>query len=140
MKITKFRVKGVSDIATVKDDIQRVLRSIVIARDDGCIFRNVRNCGGEIGKAVLQADHLITRGNNATYADHRLVVCVCRSCHFWKKYNKERYDELVKTLIPKESVELWKRCDQDRFTPHRKGAYDFQLELVALKQHLSKIE
>jgi hypothetical protein len=49
-----------------------------------CILRNIRHCGGEpgftfledgvIGKVVLQADHLITRANSATYADSRLVV------------------------------------------------------------------
>ena len=60
---------------------------------------------------MLQADHLITRGNNATYAALRLVVCLCMSCHGWKSLGSNRrkaqYDEWLKALISPERVALW---------------------------------
>lgn len=133
---------SLNDSAQAKKQIQSVLRDIVIKRDGGCILRDIRNCGGEIGNkgVVLQADHLITRANSATYADSRLVVCVCRRCHGWKSLGgnlrKAQYDELVKTVLPKERVELWERCERESWKPVRKGAHDWKLELAALKQEL----
>ena len=133
LKRTKLRIAGHSDNATLKREIQATLREIVIQRDGGCILRHIRNCGGEIGQAVLQADHLLTRANSATYADERLVVCLCRPCHGgFKKWHKPEYDRLVKSILPKETVELWERCEQDR-TPRKQ---DWKLELIALKQKL----
>src|SRR5258708_5176717 len=76
-----LRVKGVSTASQLKEEIQALLRAIAIKRDRGCILRMERDCGGEIGQAVLQADHLISRSNSATFADERLVVCLCKSCH-----------------------------------------------------------
>lgn len=80
----------------IKDRIQDLVRDIVIARDGGCIFRDAPfevtqgsgpPCGGyaKDGHLILQADHLITRANGATYSDTRLLVCVCRNHHGWKK-------------------------------------------------------
>jgi len=40
---------------------------------------------------VLLADHLITRANSATFADSRLVVCVCKSCHAFKSLGSNRH-------------------------------------------------
>src|SRR6185437_11487175 len=140
---TSLSTYGKSETATLKQEIQRLLREIVIKRDGGCILRNVRHCGGTVGSAVLQADHLITRSNSATYADSRLVTCVCRSCHYWKSVGSNRrkaeYDALVKTILPKERVALWERCEMDSWRPTRKGAYDWQLAIVALKQELASI-
>src|SRR5436309_1064851 len=108
---TPLKVYGDNDTATLKKEIQRLVRDIVILRDGGCVLRFVRHCGGEPGRAVLQADHLITRANSATYADTRLIVCVCRGCHYWKSVGSNRrkgeYDALVKTILSKERVELW---------------------------------
>jgi hypothetical protein len=92
---TRLRVAGKSDIAEVKRDIQDLARNIVIARDGGCILRGVFGipvCSGyaKDGHLILLADHLITRGNAATYADTRLIVCLCKGHHGgWKKWNKE---------------------------------------------------
>ena len=66
------------------------MREIVIKRDGGCILRDIQGvsqCNGyrKDGKLILQADHLITRANSATYADTRLIVCVCKGHHGWKK-------------------------------------------------------
>jgi hypothetical protein len=65
------------------------------------------------GELVLQADHLITRASNATYADTRLIVCVCKGHHGWKKWHEKEYEALVRTLISPERVALWKRCEED---------------------------
>jgi len=111
----------------------------VIARDKGCILAKYRHCADP----VLQADHLITRANSATYADSRLVVCVCRSCHAWKSLgsnrNKAQYDELIKTILPPDRVGLWERCERDSWRPHRQYTYDWKLALAALKQELRQL-
>jgi hypothetical protein len=82
---TPLAKKGKSDVALIKDDIQAYCRDIVILRDGGCIFRNEPGhvCSGfaKDGHLILQADHLITRANSATYADTRLIVCVCKGIH-----------------------------------------------------------
>jgi hypothetical protein len=66
VKRTPLAQKGTSDTALIKDDIQYWVRKIVMLRDRGCILRKHRHCGAG---AILQADHLITRANSATYAD-----------------------------------------------------------------------
>lgn len=141
---TSLKVKGSSDIATTKDSIQALLRAIVILRDKGCILRNVRHCNGIEGQAVLQADHLITRANSATFADHRLVVCVCRSCHGWKSLGsnlrKAQYDELVKTIIEPERVALWEACEKDSWRPHRTSSMDWRLQEAYLKTKLGAMQ
>ena len=135
MKKTRLRIKGVSDTATVKQDIQDTVRAIVIIRDGGCILRKIRNCYD----SVLQADHLITRANSATYADTRLIVCICRSCHGWKKWNEIEYNNLVRQLISPERVKLWDACQKDR-EAHRTRKMDWKVELLALKQELHDIQ
>lgn len=143
MKRTKIRVAGKSTTAELKAEIQALLRQIVIKRDGGCILRKIRNCGGDIGSAVLQADHLITRSNSATYADSRLVVCVCRRCHGWKSLGsnqrKAQYDALVKTLLPKWTVELWESCEKDSWNPRRTTAFDWKLAKLVLEAELRKM-
>lgn len=146
LRRTKIRVAGKSDTKTVKDEIQAVLREIVILRDKGCVLRMERGCGGELGAigVVLQADHLITRANSATYADSRLVVCVCRRCHAWKSLGsnlrKAQYDELVKTILPESRVKLWEKCERDSWQPKRVSVRDWKLELVVLRQELDKMK
>jgi hypothetical protein len=141
---TRLRIEGHSETDEIKRDIQEVARDIVIARDGGCILRDKRFCNGYPGEpgVVLQADHLITRGNSATYADTRLIVCVCRSCHGWKSIgsnrNKQQYDDLVKTVLPPERVKLWEACERDSWRAHRMYATDWKLALVVLKAERDK--
>lgn len=105
-------------------------------------MRDVRRCNGLPGVpgVVLQADHLITRANSATFADVRLVVCVCRPCHAWKSLgsnrNKAQYDALMRTLLPADRVALWDRCEADSWRPHRTFSSDWKLAEVALKAML----
>ncbi len=140
MKRSKLRVRGISETSTLKEEIQSVLRSIVIARDGGCLLRAKRHCSkGLDSNVVYQADHLITRANNATYADSRLVVCVCRPCHFWKKYHQKEYDSLVKSILPKERIRLWEKCEQDSWRPVKHGVHDWKLDLLVLYKELAKL-
>ncbi|HXA25104.1 MAG TPA: hypothetical protein VNW90_22690 [Acetobacteraceae bacterium] len=79
------------------------------------VLRDVpgHHCNGfaKDGHLILQADHLITRAKPATYADARLLVCVCKGAHAWKSLrgnrNKAQYDALVKTNLSPERVILW---------------------------------
>ncbi len=148
LRRTRLKIKGSSDTSTVKDEIQDTARDIVIIRDGGCIFRNKKGhiCSGfaKDGHLILQADHLITRGNSGTFADTRLIVCVCKGIHGWKSVgsnrNKAQYDEMLKEILPKDRVELWEKCERDSWRPQRVSAYDWKLELVALKQELKELQ
>jgi hypothetical protein len=143
---TKKRIKvvGSSETADLKQEIQDLVREIVIIRDGGCILRNYPGhvCSGfaNDGHLILQADHLITRGNSATYADTRLIVCVCKGLHGWKKWNEKEYDAIIRTVISPERVALWDRCHAARYTPTRTGAYDWKMAIAALKQELRALQ
>lgn len=131
--------KGKSETTKIKDRIQALLREIVILRDGGCVVGRIRKCGNETfnPNAVYQAEHLIERSNSATYADSRLVVCVCRNCHGWKhfkKSNHDQYDAMVKSVIEQERVKLWERCEQESWKPHRTSATDWRLHVANLEQ------
>lgn len=146
MRRTKLNVVGHSTTSELKAEIQRLVRLICCYRDGGCVLRNLRHCGGEafieddkiFGNNVIQADHLITRANSATYGDTRLIVCLCKNCHAWKKWNDKQYDALVKTVISKDRVDLWDKCLKDSWKPVRTGATDWQMVILALKQELAK--
>lgn len=147
LKRTRLAKKGKSPTAVLKDDIQAYLRLIVTIRDGGCILRNLRHPGeGEaivvdhkvVSDRVIQAEHLISRANAKTFADPRLVVCICRNCHGWKNYYPKQYDALVKPLISKERQILWERCEEER-SRHQAHKTDLKLELLALKQEYQKL-
>lgn len=147
---TPLKKKSTSDVALIKEDIQAYCRDIVIIRDGGCIFRNEQGhvCSGfaNDGHLILQADHLVTRANSATYADTRLIVCVCKGIHGWKSVGgnmrKAQYDERVKKLISPERVELWERCEADvaAHRSHRTTVYDWKMALAVLKGELAALQ
>jgi hypothetical protein len=146
MKRTKLRVKGISSISQLKDDIQYLVRLIVTIRDGGCILRSVRGCGAiasvlddkVVSDTTIQADHLITRANSATYADTRLIVCLCKGCHGWKHWHEKEYDEMVKKILPKDRVELWKKCEEDMHA-HKTCKKDWAMEKLILEQEYKKL-
>ena len=144
MKRTPLRRKSKSKTSTQKDDIQAYVREIVILRDGGCVLRGKlgHQCSGcrKDGELILQADHLIERSNSATYADTRLIVCVCKGLHCWKHFKKSNHDEynrMIKSVLSKERISLWERCEKDDQS-HKTKKMDWAMELVALKQELEK--
>lgn len=145
---TKLQVKGHSDTAKVKEEIQAVLREIGLIRDGGCVFRAYPGhiCTGfaKDGHLILQYDHLVTRANSATYADPGLGVIVCKGIHGWKSVGgnarKAQYDAIVRTLISPERVALWDRCEAEAWKPSRGAAYNWSVTLAALKQELSGLK
>lgn len=134
LRKTRLRVVGDNDTALRKKEIQSLVREIVIARDKTCILRKIRLCGDKI----LQADHLITRSNSATFADTRLIVCICRSCHLWKKYNKEEYDSAVYNSLSNERRKLWDECQKFR-SAHKTYKMDWGAEILNLKRELKAV-
>lgn len=141
LRRTKLRLVGQSDTAKLKREIQALVRDIVIKRDGGCIFRNQpwHHCNGfaNDGHLILQADHLVTRGNSATFADTRLIVCLCKGAHGWKSVGsnlrKDQYDVIVRKVLPPERVALWDMAEQTRFTPQK---MDWKLVKLSLTQEL----
>ena len=147
MRKTKLKVMGDNDTATKKQEIQDLVRLIVTHRDQGCVLRNMR-CGvtafvDENNKIVasssyIQADHLITRANSATFADTRLIVCLCRNCHAWKHWNEKEYEKLVKNVLPKNTIELWDKAEEYR-QAHKTYKPDWSMAIVLLKAELNKV-
>lgn len=131
MKRTRLRLVGVSTTTEQKNEIQALVREIVMKRDGGCVLRKIRNCNDP----VKQADHLVTRGNSATFADTRLIVCLCRSCHGWKHWNKEEYDNVIRQVLSPERVKLWDACEKDH-QAHKTYKPDWKMAILALKQEL----
>ena len=139
MKRTKLKLVGYSTTAQLKQEIQRLVREIVMIRDGGCILRGLRNCEGYINEnVVLQADHLVTRANSATFADTRLIVCLCRNCHAWKHWNEKEYEKLVKNVLPKNTIELWDKAEEYR-QAHKTYKPDWSMAIVLLKAELNKV-
>lgn len=139
----KIRVAGHPTSKELKADIQALLRQIVIKRDKRCILYGLR-CHHEYGvdEVVWQAEHLIERSNSATFADHRLVVLVCKNCHGWKhfkKSNHDQYDKWVKSVLPKERVALWEAMTESKWQAVRTGVFDWKLAKLALEQALRKL-
>lgn len=136
LRQTKLRKIGQSSTAKLKREIQALLRLLVIARDKRCIMSpHILHDQNQI----LQADHLITRSNNATYADSRLVVCICKDCHDWKsgsKEAKEEYDKIVKRLISSERSQLWEKMEAEQHKVCIKGDYEWKQEIEKLKKEL----
>lgn len=145
---TPLAAKGKSDTATIKEDIQALLRAIGLIRDGGCVLRVIpsHHCNGyrNDGELILQYDHLISRANSATFADPRLGVIVCKGAHGWKSLggnrNKAQYDALVKTILEPERVALWEACERDSWKPVRTSMHDWQKEAAYLKTKLKAMQ
>ncbi len=139
----RLNIVGHSTATQDKNEIQRLLREIVILRDKKCILHGIRcyNTYGDEG-IVFQAEHLVERSNGATFADTRLVVLVCKNCHGWKhfkKSNHDQYDTWVKSKLSPERVALWERCESD-FHAYKTTKMDWKLELVNLRSELHDLQ
>jgi hypothetical protein len=53
-----------------------------------------------------------------------------------KRSTTRWYAPYVRTLLPKDRVDLWDRCEADSWRPTRTGAYDWKLAEIALKRQL----
>lgn len=141
MKRTRLKRKSQSATALIKDEIQALLRLIVIKRDGGCILRHypeTGQCGGyrQDGELILQAEHLHTRSNSVSFADSRLVVCLCMRHHiFYKPQHADEYYRIVKKHIGKARTKLLEAVQQD----YRAYKMDWQLEKLALGKELKKL-
>ncbi len=130
MKRTKLRLVGVSETSTIKRDIQALLRAIVIKRDGGCVLKGHGQC-----TEILQAEHLITRANNATYGDTRNCVALCTYHHlFFKPQYSQLYWELIEKKIGPARW-AWYLLARDDRTPQKQ---DWALVKLALTQELLK--
>ncbi len=146
MKRNRIKVVGDNDTAVLKQEIQDLVRMICCYRDGGCVLRNLR-CGNsamiEDGKIfsneVIQADHLVTRANSATFADTRLIVCLCKACHGWKHWHEKEYEAMVKSVLSQKTIELWDKCETDR-QAHKTYKPDWKMEILALKKELKNYE
>lgn len=142
LKRSILRQLGKSPASLAKQRIQVLLREICMKRDKGCILASVRcrTYMGDIG-VVWQADHLISRGNSATYGDSRLVVLICKGCHGWKSVGsnlrKKEYDTLVRRILPPAQVALWDMAEADS---HRAHKMDWQLVEICLQKELLELE
>lgn len=146
MKRTRLHVKGHSTTTQQRDEVQALLRQIVIARDGGCFLRNYkdritnqyRECGSRAtkdGHLILQAEHLHSRTNASSFSDTRLVVCVCERHHlYYKPQHSAEYNELAREFIGEKNAELWDRVKNDRLA-HK---VDLKLAIVGLKQELKQ--
>lgn len=146
MKRSRLRLVGKSPQSLMKVEIQALLREIVIKRDGGCIMRHYKNeinnqyreCGGwtKDGRLILQAEHLHTRANAASFSDTRLVICLCQRHHiYYKPQHSNEYYRIVKKHIGPERTKLLKAVEEDRMS-HK---IDLALELVALRHELKKL-
>lgn len=135
-----------SELTKCKDRIQALLRAICIIRDGGCVLRNSPEagiCGGyapKSGYLILQAEHLITRGRNATFGDLRNIVCLCQRHHgYFKEQNGRLYWELIQKIIGDARWYWIKEVEADRRT-YPMGLYEWQFVEIALKQELKELE
>lgn len=133
MKRSRLRLVGVSTTAETKKRIQALLREIVIKRDGGCILRVVLGGCNE----VLQAEHLITRSNTATFGDTKNIVCLCSYHHvFWKPQHSKLYWELIEQHVGKTRWSWLKMAEEDK-SPHK---VDLKLVEIVLQKELSMLQ
>lgn len=142
---TRLRVFGHSDTADIKERIQALLRAIVIARDGGCLLRNSPEtgaCGGyrKDGELIKQAEHLHTRASSSSFADTRLVICLCQRHHiFYKAQYPDDYYRIVRQLIGPERSALLTRVQEDR-SPHRYFLSDWRMMEIVLQRELTALQ
>lgn len=145
LKRTRLRIAGVSDTATLKKEIQSLLREIVIIRDGGCVLRDsplAGSCGGygKSEKIILQGEHLVTRSNSASFADTRNIVCLCMYHHiFWKKQHSQIYWELIEGIIGPTRWDYVRKIQKEN-SAHKTYKVDLKLCKIALEQELREIK
>lgn len=134
-----LKKKGTSPTTVIKDQLQDVLRDIVIKRDGGCILRDYSEagaCGGfsNAGKLILQAEHLNSRTHSISFAELDNIVCLCKYHHiFYKKYNSAPYWILVRKQIGTKRWKIVEGWILDK-TPHKVTIQEWRDKLEELKK------
>jgi hypothetical protein len=137
-----LKVVGDNPTEVLKTEIQAILRELVTLRDGGCWLRfypQAGKCGGYTndGTLILQAEHLHTRANAASFSDSRLVVCICKRHHiYWKPQHSAEYNGLAELFIGPDRTTLWKRVRED----YKSHKVDLKIELLGLKQELLELK
>lgn len=145
-KNTRSVLKEMSDspTATIKKNIQALLREIGILEEGTCIMRNypaAGRCGGyrNDGQLILQAEHLITRTNSISFGDRRNIVILCKHHHgHWKPQNSRLYWEIIEDYVGPERWNWLKRVEADK-RPHRFTVYDWAMIEAALRAERDKL-
>ncbi len=133
MKRSYLRALGQSGSAKQKRRIQALLREIVILRDKWCVlWPYVGICGGP-----LQAEHLITRANSATFGDTRNIVCLCQYHHIkWKPQHSRIYWSYIEQILGPKRWEWLKLAEADK-SPHK---VDLTLTEIVLQKELYELQ
>lgn len=115
----------------------------MIARDNGCVLRfypEAGDCGGytKAGDLILQAEHLVTRANSASFAELDNVVCLCQRHHgYFKPQHSLLYWSLIERHIGPErwrKVQAWLHDAR----PHRMTERDWVMASLVLRQELER--
>jgi hypothetical protein len=124
---TRLRIKGISDTAELKDEIQCLVRDIVIIRDGGCLLRNYPGQSAAASEMTASSSSRLTTsslertarptptpGSSSAFAKVRTVG---------RKWHEREYNALLKErTLPADRVALWERCERDSWKPVRTGA------------------
>lgn len=142
MKRTRLKMRGTSDSSVLKDEIQALLRQIVIKRDKKCLLSHYPETGAcgprrNDGELIYQAEHLNGRSHMISFADSRNVVLLCQRHHiYWKPQNSRRYWEIIEEMIGPTRWDYFKKVEADR----KAYKIDLKLAKVALLQELREIK
>ncbi len=144
MRKTPLAKQGKSEVALCKRRIQALLREIVVIRDGGCVLRHFTQagkCGGyrNDGKLILQAEHLISRKRNISFADLRNVICLCKRHHgYFKPQNSRLYWELMHEIIGPVRKEWLDKTEKDQKVYHM-TFWDWQKVELFLQHELQEL-
>lgn len=145
MKKSPLNKTGKSETAKCKIRIQALLREISIIRDGGCFLRHYKEagaCGGyrNDGGLILQAEHLISRQRNISYADLNNIVCLCLRHHsFFKQQNGALYWDLIHRHIGKKRWDWIQKVLRDE-KAYLMTLWDWQKAELFLKNELNKLK
>ena len=140
MRRTKLRLAGHSTTTELKQEIQSLLRELAIKTYGTCVlskYPEAGECGcfNKNGELILQAEHLNSRSNTATFGDTRNIILLCKRHHiFWKPQNGALYWELIRKIIGEERYTWYQKARDDK----RAYKIDLKLVLLDLKQQLKK--
>lgn len=137
LKRSALKKLSKSPVAACKRQIQALLRQIVILRDKGCVVRHAASgkCSGP-----LQAEHLISRSNSATYGDPRNIVCLCQYHHiFWKPQYSRQYWQIIRDVIGEKRWK-WVELAESDAGRHKGTKMDWVLVKLVLEKELAVLE